>query len=65
MLTRQRLVESEGIFVPQPIKQLWAENMYLNIGIDIAINIHEVYIVDDSGEQIGKFMKLKNSKKKD
>ena len=63
MLTRLRFVESEGIFGPQPIKQLWAKNMYLNIGIDIAKNVHEVCIVDDSGEQIGKFMKLKNSKK--
>jgi transposase len=37
--------------------------MYLNIGIDIAKNVHEVCFVDDSGEQIGKFMQLKNSRK--
>ena len=36
--------------------------MYLNIGIDIAKNVHEVCFVDDSGEQIGKFMQLKNSR---
>jgi len=28
--------------------------MYLNIGIDIAKNVYEVCIVDDSAEQIGK-----------
>lgn len=37
--------------------------MYLNIGIDIAKNVHEVCIVDDSGEQIGRFIQLKNSRK--
>ena len=37
--------------------------MYLNIGIDIAKNVHEVCIVDENGKQIGNFMKLKNSRK--
>jgi transposase len=37
--------------------------MYLNIGIDVAKNVHEVCLVDDSGEQIGKFIQLKNSRK--
>jgi transposase len=37
--------------------------MYLNIGIDIAKNIHEVCFIDDSGKQIGKFMRIKNSRK--
>ena len=37
--------------------------MYLNIGIDVAKNIHEACLVNDSGEQIGKFMKLRNSRK--
>lgn len=37
--------------------------MYLNIGIDVAKNIHEACLINDSGEQIGKFMKLRNSKK--
>ncbi len=37
--------------------------MYLNIGIDVSKNTHEVCLVNDSGEQIGKFMKLRNSRK--
>ena len=37
--------------------------MYLNIGIDVSKNTHEVCLLNDSGEQIGKFMKLKNSRK--
>jgi transposase len=63
LATRLRFVESKGIFGPQPIKQFRAENMYLNIGIDIAKNVHEVCIVDEDGKQIGNFMKLKNSRK--
>ncbi len=37
--------------------------MYLNIGIDVSKNTHEACLVNDSGEQIGKFMKLRNSRK--
>jgi transposase len=37
--------------------------MYLNIGIDVAKNIHEVCMVNENGEQIGKFFQLRNSKK--
>jgi transposase len=61
--TRLQFVESEGIFGTQPIKTYRAESMYLNIGIDIAKNVHEVCLVDENGEQIGKFMQLRNSRK--
>lgn len=37
--------------------------MNLNIGIDIAKNVHEACLVNENGEQIGKFIHLKNSKK--
>jgi transposase len=37
--------------------------MYLNIGIDVAKNVHEACFVNDNGEQIGKFIQVKNSKK--
>lgn len=37
--------------------------MNLNIGIDIAKNIHEACLVNENGEQIGKFIQLRNSKK--
>jgi len=37
--------------------------MNLNIGIDIAKNVHEACLVNENGEQIGKFIQLKNSKK--
>jgi hypothetical protein len=34
-----------------------------NIGIDIAKNVHEACLVNENGEQIGKFIQLRNSKK--
>lgn len=37
--------------------------MNLNIGIDIAKNVHEACLVNENGEQIGKFIQLRNSKK--
>jgi len=37
--------------------------MYLNIGIDVAKNIHEVCMVNENGEQIGKYFQLRNSRK--
>jgi transposase len=37
--------------------------MYLNIGIDVAKTVHEACLVNENGEQIGKFFRLKNSKK--
>jgi hypothetical protein len=37
--------------------------MNLNIGIDVAKNVHEACLVNENGEQIGKFIRLKNSKK--
>jgi transposase len=37
--------------------------MYLNVGIDVAKNIHEVCMVNENGEQIGKYFQLRNSKK--
>lgn len=37
--------------------------MNLNIGIDIAKTVHEACLVNEKGEQIGKFFRLKNSKK--
>ncbi len=37
--------------------------MYLNIGIDVAKNVHEACLVNDNGEQVGKFIQLKNSKR--
>ena len=63
MPTRLQFVESGGIFGTQPIKTYRAESMYLNIGIDIAKNVHEVCLVNENGEQIGKFMQLRNSRK--
>ncbi len=35
--------------------------MYLNIGIDVAKNVHEACLVNENDEQIGKFIRLKNS----
>ena len=36
--------------------------MYLNVGIDIAKNMHEACILNDKGEQIGNFIRIKNLK---
>lgn len=36
--------------------------MYLNIGIDVSKKKHDACIVNENGEQIGKFMKLTNTK---
>jgi predicted NBD/HSP70 family sugar kinase len=36
--------------------------MYLNIGIDVSKNKHDACILNENGEQIGKFMKLTNTK---
>jgi transposase len=36
--------------------------MYLNIGIDVSKNKHDACILNEKGEQIGKFMKLTNTK---
>jgi transposase len=36
--------------------------MYLNIGIDVAKDVHEVCILNDKGEQIGKYIRIKNFK---
>lgn len=42
---------------------LWGiKEMYLNIGIDVAKDIHEACILNDKGEQIGKYMRIKNFK---
>ena len=34
--------------------------MYLNIGIDVAKDVHEACILNDKGEQIGKYIRIKN-----
>lgn len=36
--------------------------MYLNIGIDVAKDVHEACILNDKGEQIGKYIRIKNCK---
>jgi len=36
--------------------------MHLNIGIDVSKNKHDACILKENGEQIGKFMKLTNTK---
>ena len=36
--------------------------MYLNIGIDVAKNVHEACILNDKGEQIGKYIQIENCK---
>jgi len=36
--------------------------MYLNIGIDVAKDVHEACILNDKGEQIGKYIRIKNFK---
>jgi len=36
--------------------------MYLNIGIDVAKDVHEACILNDNGEQIGKYIRVKNFK---
>jgi transposase len=36
--------------------------MYLNIGIDVAKDIHEACILNDKGEQIGKYIRVENFK---
>jgi len=36
--------------------------MYLNIGIDVAKDVHEACILNDKGEQIGKYIRVKNFK---
>jgi len=36
--------------------------MYLNIGIDVAKDEHEACILNDKGEQIGKYIRIKNFK---
>ena len=36
--------------------------MYLNVGIDVAKNVHEACILNDKGEQIGNFIRIKNLK---
>ena len=36
--------------------------MYLNIGIDVAKDVHEACILNDKGEQIGKYIQIKNFK---
>lgn len=36
--------------------------MYLNVGIDVAKNVHEACILNDKGEQIGKYIRIKNCK---
>jgi len=36
--------------------------VYLNIGIDVAKNVHEACILDDKGEQVGKYIRIKNSR---
>jgi len=36
--------------------------MYLNIGIDVAKDVHEACIMNDKGEQIGKYIRIKNFK---
>ncbi|OEC90501.1 hypothetical protein A9239_04580 [Methanosarcina sp. A14] len=36
--------------------------VYLNVGIDVAKNVHEACILTESGEQIGNFIQIKNSK---
>jgi transposase len=37
--------------------------MYLNIGIDVAKDVHEVCILNDKGEQIGKYIRIQNFKR--
>jgi transposase len=42
---------------------LWGiKEMYLNIGIDVAKDVHEACILNDKGEQIGKYIRIKNFK---
>jgi transposase len=36
--------------------------MYLNIGIDVAKNSHQACLVDEDGKQIGKYIRIENSK---
>lgn len=36
--------------------------MHLNIGIDVAKDVHEACILNDKGEQIGKYIRIKNFK---
>ena len=36
--------------------------MYLNIGIDVAKDVHEACILNDNGEQIGKYIQIENFK---
>lgn len=36
--------------------------MYLNVGIDVAKNMHEACILTESGEQIGNLIRIKDSK---
>ena len=36
--------------------------MYLNIGIDVAKDVHEACILNDKGEQVGKYIQIKNFK---
>jgi transposase len=37
--------------------------MYLNIGIDVAKDVHEACILNDKGEQIGKYIRIQNFKR--
>jgi transposase len=36
--------------------------VYLNVGIDVAKNMHEVCILDDEGKQVGKHIQINNFK---
>jgi transposase len=36
--------------------------MYLNIGIDVAKDVHEACILNNKEEQIGKYIRIKNFK---
>jgi hypothetical protein len=59
--TRLHFVDDEGYLVLSLLKTLRAK-MYLNIGIDVSKNKHDACILNENGEQIGKFMKLTNTK---
>jgi hypothetical protein len=59
--TRLHFVDAEGYLVLSLLITLRAK-MYLNIGIDVSKNKHDACILNENGEQIGKFMKLTNTK---
>jgi transposase len=39
------------------------QRIYLDIGIDVAKNVHEACILNDKGEQIGKYIRIQNSER--